>query len=270
MKTIAHVSDLHFGAETPALVAALEAALRAAKPDLLVVSGDLTQRARKKEFEGAKQFLSRQPFRQIVVPGNHDLEPFFRPLRRLFYPLAGFNQHFSDDPAPFYLDDEIAVIGINSARALSAKGGRVNRGQVENVCAKLAATPESLLRFVVTHHPFDLPEGNRENELVGRAKMAMSVFAGCRVDVFLSGHLHRVHSSECGTRYGLPGHSAIVVQAGTAVSHRTRGEVNSWNLLHAARERLSITRMLWKEEENSFQPLPAEHFQHTDQGWKRG
>src|SRR5437868_11294779 len=119
MRVIAHLSDLHFGRIDRAVLDVLEGEVTARRPDLVVVSGDLTQRARTSEFRNARKFLDELTFPQIVVPGNHDVVPMYYPLERWRAPLQKFRRYITDDLVPFYADGEIAVLGINTARSLA-------------------------------------------------------------------------------------------------------------------------------------------------------
>ena len=188
MRTLVHLSDLHFGRVDQALLAPLARAVADADPDVVVVSGDFTQRARTAQFQAAAAWLEGLPRPQILVPGNHDV-PLYDVVRRFLSPLTRFHRWIEDDPFPAFADAEISVVGINTARSLTFKGGRINREQVAEVERRFRGLPESVTRVVVSHHPFDLPDGAEASELVGRADMAMAAFAGCGVDLFLSGHL---------------------------------------------------------------------------------
>ena len=268
MRVIAHISDLHFGRTDPALLEALAADVAAANPDVVAISGDLTQRARTWQFEEARDFLARLPTPQIVVPGNHDV-PLYNLVARITRPLHKYRSHIHADLEPYYADSEVAVLGLNTARSLTTKYGRVNRDQVARACDRLNQLPASVVRIVVTHHPFDLPENWSQTELVGRARMAMAGFAQCRVDLFLSGHLHVTHTVETRARYGIPGHCALVVQAGTAASVRTRGEANSWNLIRIQRPDITVEAIDWDPSAGRFITGAKQEFRQTESGWSR-
>lgn len=268
MRTLLHLSDLHFGRIDPATLAPLTATAKDIRPDVVLVSGDLTQRARRGQFLEARNFLAELPQPQIVVPGNHDV-PLYNVALRFADPLANYRRYITDDLEPFFRDDEIAVAGINTARSLTFKGGRINERQVAQVRERLCALPEEVTRVIVTHHPFDLPEGHLETDLVGRARMAMEAFVACGADVIASGHLHVSHTSHTAIRYKLPGRSALVVQAGTATSTRERGEPNSFNVLAIERERISVERRVWRAADRAFVRGAVEVFRRTAEGWER-
>ena len=268
MRTLAHVSDLHFGSLDRAVLPALARAIRAAGPDVVVVSGDLTQRARRQEFAEARDFLGSLPSPQIVVPGNHDV-PLYDVASRWLRPLASYRRYISADLEPFYADDEIAILGINTARSFAIKNGRINRLQVARSCARLERCGESVTRIVVIHHPFDLPEGDDRRGLVGRADMAMAAFARCGVDMILSGHLHVSRRSASAVRYRIPGYSALMVQAGTATSSRRRGELNSYNIIRIERPEIAIDTLTWDGERGDFALLATDRFRSGPDGWSR-
>jgi 3',5'-cyclic AMP phosphodiesterase CpdA len=268
MRTIAHLSDIHFGRVDPRLVPPLIKAVNECKPDLVAVSGDLTQRARSHQFKEAREFLDQLPKPQIVVPGNHDV-PMYNVFARFFDPLAKYRTHITADLRPFYYDDEIAVSGVNTARSLTIKGGRINEEQIEWLRERLCPLAEKLVKVVVTHHPFDLPEGHDERNLVGRARLAMEGLASCGADLFLAGHLHVSHTTHTAKRYKIKGHSALVVQAGTAASTRGRGEANSFNVIRIADPDIAVERIDWQPTPGEFALVATERFVHTEDGWTR-
>jgi len=267
MRTIAHISDLHFGRVDPALLEPLAQALADCAPDLLVVSGDLTQRARSAQFRAAAAYLRTLPVPQLVVPGNHDI-PLYDVLRRFLSPLGRFRRYIGEVEFPYYRDDEIAVIGINTARSLAFKGGRINREQVAEVARRFRGLPEAVTRIVVSHHPFDIPADGDESDVVGRAQMAMQAFSGCGVDLFLSGHLHHSHSGNTAARYEIDGFAALVVQAGTATSTRERGEANAFNVLRIGAADMALETMAWTPGRDAFTCSARRRFHYASgRGW---
>lgn len=267
MRKLIHLSDLHFGRiHTPTLEPLIDA-VRAAEPDLVCISGDLTQRALTVEFEEARDFLARLPHPQIIVPGNHDV-PMHNLFDRFVKPLNKYKVYIDENPDPIYHDEEMVVVGINTARSLTIKDGRVSEDQIFRVEQKLRRLHRSgLTKVVVSHHPFDLPTRFRDEDLVGRARRAMVRLAGTGVDLFLSGHFHIRHIGETAVRYNIAGHSAVFVQAGTATSTRKRGEVNSWNLIEVESHAISIQPHDW--EGDHFRSCAPQRFRCTDAGWVR-
>src|SRR5882757_719170 len=150
MKLIVQISDMHFGRIDYDVTEKLRETVTAIKPDLLVVSGDLTQRARSHQFQEAREFLDSMPKPQIVVPGNHDV-PLHNVFSRFISPLAKYKKFITDNLRPFYMDDELAVMGINTARSFTVKGGRINSGQITAIREKFCGLKDEMLKAVVTH-----------------------------------------------------------------------------------------------------------------------
>jgi 3',5'-cyclic AMP phosphodiesterase CpdA len=266
MPTIVHLSDIHFGRVDMRLVAPLVHVIGTLAPDLVAVSGDLTQRARGREFRAARAFLDQLPQPVLVVPGNHDV-PLFNLAARFLDPYGGYRRHIQEDLQPVYENRDMIVVGLNSARALPFHGGgRVNEAQVARAAARLRAAQGGAIKVVVTHHPFELPDGRGTRDLIGRSDMAMRQLAAVGADVFLAGHLHVSHVGHSATRYRIAGHSALVVQAGT-LSTRQRGELNTMNVLHLARQRIGVERYRWNEPAQSFEIAWTGAFQRMADGW---
>jgi 3',5'-cyclic AMP phosphodiesterase CpdA len=267
MRTIVHLSDLHFGRINPALLEPVLRIVKEIEPDVVAVSGDLTQRARSYQFQQARSFLDALPKPQIIVPGNHDI-PLHNVFARFLEPLTKYKRYITDDLQPVYQDEELVVVGVNTARSSVFKGGRINRSQVARLREKFCSLGKGVVKVVVTHHPFDLPDGYSESALVGRARMAMTELAECGADLFLAGHLHISHTGHT-KRYDIRGHSALVVQAGTATSTRERGEANSFNLLRIAYPEIAVERFAWDSLTTSFGRATLEQFKHSAEGWTR-
>ena len=268
MRKLVHLSDIHFGEIDYALVDRVVEEVNRIGPDVVIVSGDLTQRAKRQQFIEARQFLDRLPKPQIVVPGNHDV-PLYNVFDRFINPLEKYTRHITADLEPFFADEEMAIIGINTARSLTIKGGRINDEQVDDIREKMCALDEKMLKVIVTHHPFDVPEGHDEDDIVGRADKVMPQIAACGADVFLAGHLHRSHTSESIRRYKLEtGHSALIVQAGTATSTRGRGEPNSFNLLEFEHPNLTVKQLDCHSSTDGFELGEVKEYKQGENGWK--
>ncbi|WP_118856799.1 metallophosphoesterase family protein [Sphingomonas mesophila] len=248
MTRITHLSDLHFGAHDPRLVAAVEERIAEAKPDLIVISGDFTQRARTEQFEEACRFLTRLKdagHEVLGVPGNHDV-PLYDVLRRFLSPLTRYKRFIDETLCPFHATDGAAVLGINTARSLTFKDGRINEEQVAFIRETFARTPD-VPRILVTHHPlFALPVDDEGvlGKPIGRQELALDAIADAGVDILLAGHNHRAstHSArDLATRAG----PALVIQAGTATSTRLRDEEQSFNQIDLAGEDVLLTIQRW-------------------------
>jgi 3',5'-cyclic AMP phosphodiesterase CpdA len=268
MRTLVHLSDLHFGRIDHATVRPLAEFVNKARPDLVAISGDLTQRARPYEFAEVREFLDSLPSPQIVVPGNHDLA-LYNPISRFLQPLGMYRRYINENLEPVYADEELAVMAVNTARALAVQGGRINFSQVARMRQWLRPFRKEVTKIIVTHHPFDLPQGEKKRRLVGRAERVMRGLAGCGADVFLSGHLHLGLIGLSTVRYEFAGLSALIVQAGTATSTRGRGEVNSFNILRVDYPEIEVARVDWDSGLNAFAPASKARFRHVRGGWEK-
>jgi 3',5'-cyclic AMP phosphodiesterase CpdA len=232
MTTIVQLSDPHFGAERPAVVEALIDWVRAQAPDLLVVSGDVTQRARRVQFEAARAFIGRLGVaRMLVIPGNHDV-PLFDPVARLLQPYANFRRAFGDELEPCHESDRLLVLTLRTTRRWRHVDGEVSASQVERAARRLEGASDAQLRIVVVHQPVAVPRpGDAHNLLHGRER-ALRRWAAAGADLVMGGHIHLpcvlpVHDELAGLA-----RPVWAVQAGTATSHRVRrGAPNSVNLV---------------------------------------
>jgi 3',5'-cyclic AMP phosphodiesterase CpdA len=249
----------------PLVLSPLIEVIRTVNADLVVISGDFTQRATGAQFRSARAFLDAIAQPTLCIPGNHDV-PLWNVVARFLTPLDRYRRYISADLSPEYRDEEMTVVGLNTARSLAWGEGRVNLAEVERVLDRLKSASVDATRIVVTHHPFDLPPGVRETRLVGRARAAMARFATGGADLFLSGHLHLTHISHSAERYRIAGHSALIVQAGT-VSMRGRGEEPSFNVLRLDRGRLEIGRFLWDPAAGRFHEAAFGSFRRDGSGW---
>jgi 3',5'-cyclic AMP phosphodiesterase CpdA len=267
MRTLVHLSDLHFGRIEPAILVPLVEFIGAIRPDVVAISGDLTQRARTSEFMAAREFLASIPFPQVVVPGNHDV-PLHNIVSRFARPLDRYRRYISPDLQPYFSDSEIVAVGVNTARALTWKDGRINRSQLEKLRATLQAAADSATKIVVTHHPFDLPAG-AQGRVVGRSRLAMKTVAECGVDLLLAGHFHIAGIGQTAKRYKMAGYSAIIVSSGTSTSTRGRGQPNSFNVIRIEPAHITIERRIWRRGSGSFDVRSVERFQRSTEGWIR-
>ena len=261
MRTVIHVSDLHFGSILQPTLEPLLEIIWSLKPDLVIVSGDLTQRAKVEQFREAAAFIARMPLPRIVVPGNHDI-PLYDVLRRFVAPLERYKEFITTDLSPVYFDDALAVIGINSARSLTFKGGTLDEQQVADAAALFHKMEKGQTKIVVAHHPLDIPVGLSGVSVVHGAEMAVKAFARCGVDLFLGGHLHLIHQASA--EIFQPGYCATILQAGTATSTRARGEPNSFFAFRIDGERIEVDTFSWMAAAKAFgltnsRALPARH-----------
>jgi 3',5'-cyclic AMP phosphodiesterase CpdA len=267
MATIAHLSDVHFGRHDPAVVAALEEWLPKRKPDLVVVSGDLTQRARVEQYRQACAFLDgleAQGLSVLAVPGNHDV-PLYDVVRRFTRPMNRYKRFIAEDLCPYWENDALAVLGLNTAHSLTFKDGTISRDQLQLIeqCFDDAAAK---LRVLVTHHPL--------TATAKRGADALRAAASAGVDLLLAGHLHRSYSGASHAAHHVEEASehiekagfALVVQAGTAASTRMRGEPQSFNWIEAFPDGIELTVQSW--DGCGFRPGPEARYAHAHGSWR--
>jgi len=249
MTVLAHVSDLHFGRVDIGAAEALFDDLKALRPDLVVVSGDLTQRAHYWEFLLARQYLDSLDLPWLAVPGNHDISPF-RLLERFTNPFRAYRTFIEKATEPVYVDDEVVVVGLNTARRMALEWnwahGRISRRQIRRVVNEFERAPAERVRIVVAHHPFQPPEHAPETRVVGRSAEALERFASAGVRLVLAGHLHqgyiRVVTPTEVTRTG----ELKLVQAASAISSRLRGEPNAYNIITVTGGNLDIRTRIFE------------------------
>jgi 3',5'-cyclic AMP phosphodiesterase CpdA len=223
---VAHLSDLHLGAHVPASVAALADEVAAFHPDLTVVTGDHTMRARPREFLQAVDLLDKLPRPRLVVPGNHDV-PLLSP-ERVTAPYARYRRWIGDDNTAVRLPG-VTALGINSMPWWRWKSGRVTRHQAASVREVLGQAPPQDVRLLALHHP---PFAGGLERLAGRSRLTHALRAA-RVDLILAGHTHVPSIQQ-------PAHGPLVVIAGTATSYRVRAVPRSWSLLRITADAIEI------------------------------
>ncbi len=270
MARLLHLSDLHFGAHDPRLVEAVEARVDETGSDLVVISGDFTQRARTDQFAEAGRFVARLKqagHRVLAVPGNHDV-PLYDVLRRFLSPLRRYKHYIDRELCPFLQLPDAAVLGINTARSLTFKDGHINHEQVDHIRNTFARVPDNLPRVLVTHHPlFALPvgDGPKLGKAIDEQELALTAVADAGVDLLLAGHNHRASTNladDLVTRVG----SALVIQAGTATSTRVRDEEQSFNLIEIAPADVTVTIQAW--DGSGFVAKDAQRYRREGEAWR--
>lgn len=232
MALLIQISDPHFGTEQPPVAEALTRLVQAQAPQLLILSGDITQRARRGQFRAARAFVDRLGIPgMLAIPGNHDI-PLFNPLARLLWPYANYRREFGHDLEPVFATGGILAIAINTTRNYRHTDGAISAAQIERVAARLAQAGKRQLRIVVTHQPVCVIRAEDRPDLARNHAAAIRRWAAAGADLILGGHIHLPYVCALDSQYDDLPRRLWAVQAGTAVSRRIRHEAgNSVNLI---------------------------------------
>ena len=261
MRTIFHISDVHFGPpHLPRVSEGVLELIAAREPDVVVLSGDLTQRAKPRQFRAARAFVDRIPAPTLVVPGNHDV-PLFRVWERVFAPFGAYRKHFSPELEPTYRDGELLIVGINTAFNWTWKDGRIRLSRLLEVAEVLEAAPDSLFKVVVAHHHLIPPPNFGTQRVLANAFEAIDLFSTCGVDLILSGHLHQAYIGNSEEFYPKGRPPVVILHSGTTTSSRGRAgerEKNTCNWIEVGPQTMTVSHYRWHPELDRF----AEHSRH--------
>lgn len=266
MLRLAHLSDLHFGAADPNALEALKEAVSGAGPDLVVITGDITQAGRSREFAEASHYFKRFEAPLFILPGNHDAPVYSLPLR-FIDPWKRFREAFGAQTDAVIHLSGATVVGLNSARraspSLDWSRGQLSQAQIELASQAFQRAENGAARIVALHHPVLPGPGRAGAAVVGSAETALETFARESVDLILTGHVHiadaDIHERE--------GRAMIVARAGTASSTRERGEAPSFNLIELAGERMDIDTLSLGAD--GYRRTATRRFMSAPDGWRR-
>ncbi|MES2709371.1 MAG: metallophosphoesterase [Verrucomicrobiota bacterium] len=261
---LAHLSDLHFGAIEPGAPESLREALITAAPDLVVVSGDLSQTGTARELREARAFLDSVPIPQLVIPGNHDLPRGWRLWDRFRRPWHHYRKIVSQDLEPILTSPELLVIGTNSARSAGWNTdwsqGRISHHQLDRIRQSCAAAPAEALRVLAIHHPPAGPAAGTHRALLGRRRHFFEAISHAGIDLVLSGHFHTSYAIPVALP-GLEPRNCVVSVTSTATSHRRKGEPNGFHLIEGGITSLKVTS--WQFGPEAIHPAHSWHFHAT-------
>ena len=228
MSVLLQISDTHFGTEQPQVVEAVVALAAQQRPDVVVLSGDITQRARPAQFRAAKAFVDRLGAPVLAIPGNHDI-PIFDLWARVTRPYARYAAAFGANLEPVHASPDLLVLGVNTTRAWRHKHGEVSAAQIERVAQRLSVASPQQLRIVVVHQPMAVADARDRPDLLRGHAAALRAWSAAGADLVLGGHIHLPYTR---APQGLA-RRLWVVQAGAAISSRTTPEVS--NSVHILR-----------------------------------
>lgn len=254
---IAHLSDIHFGAEDPALIRQVMDRLWVIGPDLVVVSGDFTMAGRHREFRAAAAFLARMPAPVVATPGNHDL-PVYDLIERFTDPFRRYRRSIEPITITEFVSPEISVLALNSARqwdlSLNWSHGRLSDRQIEEADRFFARTASSRFRALVVHHPFFVPEQLPGFRQIGNGDAMLEVLARRRVHAVLSGHLHQQAVATRELIIDEQTRSVLLLQVASATSTRRRDQPNAFNVVEIDGDTMTVIEQI--EHDGGFEPEP--------------
>jgi 3',5'-cyclic AMP phosphodiesterase CpdA len=267
MLRICHISDLHFGPHyLPTVGERLLDRIVQLTPDVIVASGDFTQRAKPEEFAAARQYLDRLPnVPTLVIPGNHDV-PLYRIWERFTNPYGHYRQHIAEELNPVIKFDRAVFVGLNStAPYTEVTNGRIHRQQLHDATAILKDEPDEMLRVVVAHHHFAPAPDYEQTDVMPKARRALDHFVRLGVDMILGGHLHRAYIGNSLDIYAGEHRERgiIIVQCGTSTSRRGRArerEKNSFNYIEVSPHDVVVTHLMYLSDTNGFEPVGTHRF----------
>ena len=265
-----HVSDLHAGPPfNPALARQLAEEAHSLKPDLLVVSGDLVQRADfPHQWAVITAYLRTLPQPMLVVPGNHDV-PLLNGFLRLFRPLSAYHRHISADVNPVFERPGLVVVGGNTAHGLTVDGGYMSREQLATMERTFAGYPDSACKVAVLHHHVVNPPGSHGRRKIRNADAVVEMLDRCGVELLLCGH---IHVSYVGTTLDVRPdlrQGTVICQSGTSTSRRGKGRErgkNSYNVIEICDTTIRIGQHLYLEDAGRYVPVAEHIFPHRSAG----
>lgn len=268
MLKLLHISDLHFGPPyLPHVGEAVQRFARQLSPDLVIASGDFTQRAREEQFVQARQFLDRLPsVPQVLVPGNHDV-PLYRIRERLVAPHRLYRRYICEQLNQVHRVEGAVIVGLDStAPRRAVTNGRIDHEQLEFCADAFTNSPLPACRIVVAHHHFAPAPDREHDQTMPHARRAMKRFVAMDVDLILGGHLHRAYIGDSLDLFPdlRSGHQGIIiVQCGTSTSRRGRGrerERNTLNVIRIDPTTIYITHCMYFEDLDAFEPISRHAF----------
>ena len=261
MNSVIQLSDPHFGTELPLVATALTRLVKSISPDVLVLSGDITQRARPCQFRAARTFLDGLGIsEQLVIPGNHDI-PLLNLASRIFSPYSRFRRVFGKELEPVHSSEHLLIIALNTTRRYRHVDGEVSSAQIHRVETLLKNATSAQLRIVVTHQPVSVLQAQDKIDLLHGHAEAIRRWSDAGADLILGGHIHLPYLSELHVQHPGLSRKTWAVQAGTCISSRLRHEAgNSVNLIRYegvrdGRRHCNIERWDYQVLSNSFEQV---------------
>lgn len=268
MTIIAHLSDTHFGTEVPEVVSSLREYIRALKPDIAVISGDLTQRARASQFEAAQQFAQSLGVTTLLLPGNHDI-PLYDIFTRFTNPYRLYKK-FCGRRQMFWCNSNLGILCLDATNPFRHTRGKLDLSETRRLLSNARQEMPNDAHFLVAvHQPLVVTMPQDIGEALINAADVAALFSEYRVDAVLSGHVHMPYIATTTQHFKNLTRGFILSTAGTALSHRTRpGAPNSFNLIELNEGRLQLSVQAWALENKSFEQIKVMEFISETRGWR--
>ncbi len=260
MTRILHISDLHFGAINARLLEPLLELARHLQPDAIIVSGDLTQRARPAQFRDAAAYLSRFGLPILAVPGNHDAPLYYLPMR-LLSPFSRYRRRVNAVLEPVLILPGAVLAGVNTANPLVWKAGRLGAASAQALKRAFSIAPAGLMHIAVMHHA-PVPAADSTPADIHDPAAVLRELVAAGTDIVLSGHTHLPHIGAAETA-----ESILFLQVGTAISTRLKTRWNDVSLVETGNDRVTVQPLL-ADATHRFEPGPVQHFHRKDARWQ--
>ena len=265
MIRILHLSDPHFGASDPAVEKVFIERVRHMQPDHTILSGDLTMRARRREYDESRKFIAALPRPLLVIPGNHDVPALNQPVDRFFNPFRRYRKLIGPDLEPKFSDHQIQLVSLNSTRAFGLHAdwsdGFLSRDQLDRITTEFKNGSPSAFRILILHHPLLAPPG-RQRALVKPLPDLLQAITLSKTDLVLCGHFHKSQTATAGI---LDGWKCVVSQAPTVCSTRLQGEPQGFHEILLSQDGMTIVHHQFNGRE--FTPVTEFQFSRTESGW---
>lgn len=240
--TIVHISDPHFGTESKTIADQVVNKINEINPEVVVVSGDITQRALSSQFKKAQSFLEEIKTPKLVIPGNHDI-PLYNVFERFADPFAKYNEFISSEEYPKYTSNNLSLVGVNTCTPFKSQSGRIKEEDIDYLKNYFSQVDSNIIKSVVVHHNIMPYEGLKGSSVLGNAETFLPEMNKCGVDLIFAGHLHK----SLVINYSEPevNNSMLLLQAGTCISARLREEENTFLMIETTSSKITVNTFVF-------------------------
>jgi 3',5'-cyclic AMP phosphodiesterase CpdA len=248
---VLHLSDLHVGTrEEPRVEPGLETLIERVRPELIIVSGDLTHRGRPEQHDRAAAFLRSLGPPVFAVPGNHDIP--YTPIARFTSTFTQFERHW-ETTEPVHRSDALFVVGLNSVRPWLHQSGRLRKAQLQHASRLLDDAPETALRIVVLHHHLLGAPWRSRKKPVARRSRVLAALVDAGAELVLAGHIHPAAISERHefevVRGAVRGVTVSIAPGLGQPRPDRRGEARGLLVYEFDEDELTVETYIWREDD---------------------